>query len=193
MKYGRLQDFEEEKLRARGEKVLAQYYELKKKEIASGLQVEINFAKQSVNVDGALLNGKIDKVIENPGKTWIVVDLKTGKGFSEWDEKGQSVYDEIKLHHYKNQLMMYKILVENSRDYAKYSVEKGVLEFVEEVAEGRGTNAEQTRKDAEEIQELVLSFDSKDLQFDLERFKKLIVAVYTKITTLDTSNVLEHH
>lgn len=170
--YGRLQDFEEEKLRSRGEKVLSKYYELKKEEIKSGAHVEINFAKQSVMVDGALCTGKIDKVIEDDDKNWTVVDLKTGKGFSAWDEAGQTVYDEIKLHHYRYQLMMYKILVENSRDYATHTVRKGVLEFVEEEI-------------GNTIQELSLSFDDKEIQKELARFKKLAVAIYKKIVTLD--------
>ena len=172
LKYGRLQDFEEEKLRVRGEKVLARYYELKSSEIKKGAQVEINFAKQSVMVDGALLTGKIDKVLEGEDKEWMFVDLKTGKGFSDWDEKGQSAYDEIKLHHYKYQLMMYKILVENSRDYSNHTVTSGVLEFAEEEVDGK-------------IQELILSFSGHDIDHELPRFKKLIVAVYKKIATLD--------
>lgn len=172
LKYGRLQDFEEDKLRNRGEKVLRTYYELKKDEIKKGSLVEINFSKQSVMVDGALLTGKIDKVIEDEDKNWIVVDLKTGKGFSEWNEKGQSAYDEIKLHHYKYQLMMYKILVDNSRDYSVHTVTSGVLEFVEEEVE-------------QKIQELSLIFSGHDIDHELPRFKKLIVSVYKKIATLD--------
>jgi DNA helicase-2/ATP-dependent DNA helicase PcrA len=172
LKYGRLQDFEEEKLRIRGTKVLVRYYELKKDEIKRGAQVEINFAKQSVMVGGALLAGKIDKVLEDEDKNWIVVDLKTGKGFSAWDEKGQNEYDEIKLHHYKYQLMMYKILVENSRDYSNHTVTSGVLEFTEEEVDNK-------------IQELSLMFDTKDIEHELTRFKKLVSVVYSKIVTLD--------
>jgi DNA helicase-2/ATP-dependent DNA helicase PcrA len=178
LSYGRLYDFEVEKLQARGENVIAEYYALKKDEIKKGYQVEVNFAKQSVMIDGALLTGKIDKVIEGEEETWTVVDLKTGKGFSGWDETSQSAYDEIKLHHYRYQLMMYKILVENSRDYHTHTVEKGVLEFVEEQMNNK-------------ILELSLSFDTQEMKDELERFKKLIVTVYSKITTLDfpdTSN-----
>lgn len=172
LKRGRLQDFEEAKYYARGEKILARYYQLKQDELAQGYTVELNFAKQSVMLDGALLNGKIDKVIEDADKNWTVVDLKTGKGFSSWDEAKQSDYDEIKLHHYRYQLMMYKILVENSRDYSAHTVSSGILEFVEEEDKGR-------------IQELSLSFDDKGVENETARFKKLIVAVYKKITALD--------
>lgn len=172
LRYGRLQSFEEEKLRDRGHKILSHYYDIKKDEIKSGAQVEINFGKQSVMVGGALLTGKIDKVLVHEDKKWVVVDLKTGKGFSEWNEKGQSAYDEIKLHHYRNQLMMYKILVEHSRDYSIHTVISGVLEFVEEEVDGA-------------IQELSLIFDGKDIDFEIDRFKKLTIAVYKKIVALD--------
>lgn len=186
LRYGRLLDFEEEKLAVRGENVLTRYYELKKDEIKQGAQVEINFAKQSVMVDGALLTGKIDKVLENHSKEWVVVDLKTGKGFSEWDEKGQSAYDEIKLHHYRYQLMMYKILVENSRDYSAHTVTDGVLEFTEETILSTKSQTSQTKADsAEVIQELSLSFSDKGMDDEMRRFKKLIVAVYKKIADLD--------
>lgn len=178
LKRGRLQDYEENKLKERGEKILSRYYELKKDEIKLGGQVEINFAKQSVILDDALLTGKIDKVISED-KNWTVVDLKTGKGFSSWDEEKLSVYDELKLHHYKYQLMMYKILVENSRDYSMNKVIEGVLEFTEEEFDKK-------------IVELKLSLIDKDADNELHRFKKLIVAVYKKITTLDFPNTSKY-
>jgi DNA helicase-2/ATP-dependent DNA helicase PcrA len=174
LKRGRLQDFEEEKLQTRGEKIITQYYDLKKSEIKREHIVELNFAKQSVLVDGALLTGKIDKIIENDNKEWEVIDLKTGKGFSDWKEKGLTTYDKLKLHHYRYQLIMYKILAEHSRDHSNHKVTTGVLEFVEELS-----------KNEKDIQTLTLALDDKDADHEVSRLKKLIVAVYTKITTLD--------
>lgn len=170
---GRLQDFETTKLQARGEKALKQYYDLNHTTFNGAHIVELNFAKQSVHLDGALLTGKIDKIIDYGDGTWGVVDLKTGKGFDAWEQSGMTSYDNIKLHHYKHQLMMYKLLVENSRDYATHNVIRGSLEFVEETNENGG------------IQELVLPLTDKDAAHDLVRFKQLAHAVYTKITTLD--------
>lgn len=181
LKRGRLQDFEEEKLQARGEKILTQYYDVKKNEIKGEYIVELNFAKQSVMVDGALLTGKIDKIIEYENKEWEVIDLKTGKGFSEWEETGLTVYDKLKLHHYRYQLMMYKILVENSRDYSNHKVTSGVLEFVEELAEKE-----------KRIETLSLSLVDKDADYEVTRLKKLITAVYAKITTLDFPDTSEY-
>jgi DNA helicase-2/ATP-dependent DNA helicase PcrA len=175
LKRGRLREVDETKLRERGEKVLTQYYGLKKDSIKADHIVELNFAKQSVSVDSALLTGKIDMVIEVNEKEWTVVDLKTGKGFSDWEESTSSEYEEIKLHHYRYQLMMYKILVENSRDYSNNKVVKGVLEFTEEEIGGK-------------IQELTLLFDDKNIRDELDRVKELAVATYKKIVSLDFPN-----
>lgn len=168
---GRLLDYEEKNKRDRGEKVLARYYELKKDEIKAEHVVELNFAQQSVQLDGALLTGKIDKIVKEKDGTWTVIDFKTGKGYSSFDEPKLSAYDELKLHHYRYQLMMYKILVECSRDYDGNKVTEGVLEFVEEENGGK-------------IQEIHLAFD-KTTEEEIERFKKLLIAVYKKISSLD--------
>jgi hypothetical protein len=117
------------------------------------------------------------------------VDLKTGKGFSDWDESKLSVYDELKLHHYRYQLMMYKLLVENSRDYRDNTVTDGVLEFVEERGATK-TSVGNNRRTQEEVADnsiatLSLSFDSTEAQNEVRRLRKLAVAVYKKIVALD--------
>jgi DNA helicase-2/ATP-dependent DNA helicase PcrA len=178
LKKGRLLDFEEAKQQARGEHVLANYYNARKKDILPNHIVELNFAQQSVMIDGALLTGKIDKIVASENE-WTVVDLKTGKGFSAWDEPKLTAYDEIKLHHYKNQLMMYKLLVEHSRDYRDHKVTKGVLEFVEELDDNR-------------VLELTLQLDTKEARGELDDFKDLAVAVYKKIVTLDFPDISDY-
>lgn len=177
LKRGRLIDFEEEKQRARGEQILAGYYTLKKDAIRGEHIVELNFAKQHVVVDGAKFTGKIDKIIDD-GETWTVIDLKTGKGFSAWDDPKAKDYSEIKLHNYRYQLMMYKLLVEHSRDYSTHVVSQGVLEFVEE-QEGKA------------VTELTLIFD-QNTQQELERFRKLAVKVYEKIVALDFPDTTDY-
>jgi len=178
LKKGRLLDFEETKQQARGEHVLTNYYNARKKDISPNHIVELNFAQQSVMIDGALLTGKIDKILATENE-WTVVDLKTGKGFSAWDEPKLTAYDEIKLHHYKNQLMMYKLLVEHSRDYREHRVSTGVLEFVEELDDNR-------------VLELTLELDTKEARGELDDFKDLAVAVYKKIVTLDFPDISDY-
>jgi len=71
--------------------------------------------------------------------------------------------------------MFYQLLCENSRNYASYSFEGGVLQFVE--PDNRG-----------EIHALEESFTHEDL----ERFSKLIKAVWHCIVNLDFPDVSEY-
>lgn len=169
LKRGRLTKVDHEKFQARGVEVLTKYYDIAKSTLDGNVMVELNFAKQGVHVDGALLTGKIDKIVEGEDKTWQVYDLKTGKGFSDWEE-GESAYDKLKLHHYKHQLMLYKILVEHSRDYVGHAVTSGTLEFVEEVL-------------VDKVQMLSVAFGGNDAE--LSRVKALASAIYKKIVALD--------
>jgi DNA helicase-2/ATP-dependent DNA helicase PcrA len=171
LRRGRLLSFEEEKYGERGEKVLEKYHALNKKSFLVHSIVECNFAKQEVHVEGAHITGKIDQMIKLPDGGLRVIDFKTGKGFSSFDEGKLSVYEEIKLHHYRYQLMMYKILVENSRDYADTKVEEGVLEFVEEEVDGS-------------IEKITITFD-ESMREELKRCRELMSIIYKKIISLD--------
>lgn len=130
-------------------------------------KVELNFAGQQVMIDDAHLTGSLDLVdISSTDKTIIVSDYKTGKASTSWT--GKTDYEKIKLHKYRQQLMFYKLLVEHSRDYNQYVVEKGCLQFVEPTPRGE-----------------ILHLEASPTPEDLERFRQLIKAVWHKITTLD--------
>ena len=66
---------------------------------------------------------------------------------------------------------MYKLLVENSRDYGNKKVTEAILEFVEEEEGGK-------------IREIKMIFD-KETDKEVERLKNLAVVVYKKIVSLD--------
>ena len=68
--------------------------------------------------------------------------------------------------------MFYQLLAENSRDYAKYEFAGGVLQFVEPDVTGN-------------INALTETFSDEEL----ERFTKLIVAVWNCIISLDFPDV----
>jgi DNA helicase-2/ATP-dependent DNA helicase PcrA len=130
-------------------------------------KVELNFAGQQVKIDDAHLTGSLDLVdISTEDKTIIVSDYKTGKASASWT--GKTDYEKIKLHKYKQQLMFYKLLVEQSRDYNQYTVESGCLQFVEPTARGE-----------------ILSLEASPSPEELETFRHLIKAVWKKIITLD--------
>jgi DNA helicase-2/ATP-dependent DNA helicase PcrA len=171
LKRGRLIDYEEEQQKKRGEDVLTRYYKEHATNIDAKTIVELDFSKQGVVIDGAHVTGKIDKVIEGDNGEWSVIDLKTGKGLDAWDDKGTQ-YEKIKLHKYKHQLMMYKLLVEHARDYSNHTVVEGTLEFVEEDVDGK-------------TKTLSLSFDAKEIKEELHDVKRLLSVVYEKIMNLD--------
>jgi len=130
-------------------------------------KAELDFTSQEVYLGDAHLTGKIDVVdINKVARTMVVTDYKTGKPASDW--KGATEYDKIKLHKYRQQLLFYKILVEQSRDYSNYTVMTGALEFVEPSRSG-------------EISSLELDFEPAEL----ERFGLLIAKVWQHIITLD--------
>ena len=133
-------------------------------------KIEVDFKSQGVVIGDARLTGKIDKMIPESDGKFLVVDLKTGKSFDEWE--GKSPEEKVKMYKYRRQLVFYKILVENSRDYAKYRVEEGMLEFVEPDKKGK-------------IHELVADITEEETNHT----KALIEAVYKKIMTLDFPDV----
>lgn len=124
-------------------------------------------------VGNAHLTGKLDLVdIDQATKTMVVTDYKTGSSARAW-RKGQD-YTKVKLHKYRQQLLFYKLLVEHSRDYAQYTVERGRLQFVE--PDGSGDSVA-----------LDLTFEPEELA----TFSQLVQAVYAAITTLSLPDTSE--
>ena len=129
-------------------------------------KTELNFKSQHVIVGDAHLSGALDLIDIASDKTVIVTDYKTGKPSRDWT--GKTDYEKIKLHKYKQQLMFYKLLVENARDYRGHVVESGVLQFVEPTRAGN-------------IVALVAEFTSTDQT----HFTQLINAVWRHIIDFD--------
>lgn len=128
-------------------------------------KIETDFKNQGVILSDARITGKIDKMILD-GQEIRVVDFKTGKTFDDWESSRPD--EKVKLYKYRRQLIFYKILVENSRDYNTYTVNEGALEFLEPDKQGR-------------IHDLVAEITEEETK----RTKRLIEAVYGKIIALD--------
>ena len=131
-------------------------------------KAEVNFSGQNVYLEEAHLTGSLD-LIDIHESTVVVTDYKTGKALRNWT--GKTDYEKIKLHKYRHQLMFYNLLVTHSRDYNKYTFEKGILQFVEPTSSG-------------EIIALEAQFSSEEL----EHFKQLVMAVWRHIVKLDLSD-----
>ncbi|MCK5096406.1 MAG: PD-(D/E)XK nuclease family protein, partial [Candidatus Pacebacteria bacterium] len=157
----------------RGIDALTIYYNEKLNTFDSAHKIEVNFKDQGVVIGEAHITGKIDKMVDIGGGGYEVVDFKTGHATEKWQCK--TPYEKVKLHNYKRQIIFYKLLVENSRDYMqKGMVKTGRLEFLEP----------QNKK----IIDLTLEIDDKDV----ERTKRLIEVVYNKIMNLDFPDVNEY-
>lgn len=132
--------------------------------------VERSFSSDNIHIGEARLTGKIDLIdINKSDKTIVVTDYKTGKASLNWH--GKDDFERIKLHKYRQQLLFYKLLIENSRQFKGYTVKKGVLEFVEPY---HG-----------EIQKLEIDYDDTDMT----EFTELIQAVWHSIINLDLPTI----
>ncbi|MCF7906643.1 ATP-dependent helicase [Patescibacteria group bacterium] len=151
----------------KGEEELKRYYKINKNKFNYTDIIERDFKNQGVEIDDCILTGKIDRFSINKEEKIIkVFDYKTGKIFRDWN-KGLDETDKMKAFKYKNQLVFYKLLIENSKDYNKYEVLEGEIEFLSAKNE-RNMN-------------LLYSISEEDVIF----LKKLIKAIYTRIVNLD--------
>lgn len=134
-------------------------------------KAERNFANQNAVLGDIRLTGALDVMdINDTAKAIIVTDYKTGKGLSSW--RGTTEFDNIKLHKYKQQLMFYKLLVEHSRDYRAYTVQKGVLEFVEPDTDAK-------------LHTLETAFDTEEIA----EFTQLLAGIWQCIQTLEFPDI----
>lgn len=158
----------------KGSDVLGNFLTKRYESFSPTQRVEQNFAGDAVIVGEARLSGAIDLMdIDEENKTITVTDYKTGKSVANW--KGRTDYEKIKLHHYRQQLMFYKLLIENSRRFTGYTVTKGFIEFVEPDEQGA-------------INRIEIDYDRDELA----EFTKLIGAVWSRIQTLDFTLLTEY-
>jgi DNA helicase-2/ATP-dependent DNA helicase PcrA len=163
------------RLNRRGHEALKYYIKARGSDLLPGDIVERGFNNEGVVVGGANLSGKIDLLHFTDIGTLEVRDFKTGKPALSW--QGKDEYEKIKLHKYRQQLLFYKLLVEQSASFhKKLVVRSGALEFVEADEQGKL------------VDNLELSFQREEL----ERFTKLIGTVWTHITHLDFPDVSKY-
>ncbi|MDP1760267.1 MAG: ATP-dependent DNA helicase [Candidatus Woesebacteria bacterium] len=153
----------------RGKNALEAFYEKKKGSFSVEDKIELNFKTQGVVINEAHLTGKIDRIITK-GDEMIVSDFKSGKAINSWSSG--DAYEKIKAWRYKQQIIFYKLLIENSRDFGgKYFVNKGIIEFIE--------------PSHKNIVDLNLDIEKEDV----EKLTALINVVYRKIKSLDFPDI----
>ena len=150
------------KLRERGPNDLAVSLEAFRNILQNG-KAEVDFWADHIVVNGVPVTGKIDHiVIDDANKTIEVYDFKTG-GYHK--EKWAS---HATLFKYMLQLEFYKMLLNNSREYGKYKVEKAHILFVTPDKDGEVYDKEYIYNDAE-----------------YDDFLSLLAAVYNKVSSLE--------
>ena len=121
------------------------------------------------------LTGKIDRIECLPDDTLIITDYKTGSGFDSFDGRGAE-YEKIKQWKYRLQLAFYAILFELSPRWRIFPKKQFELFFVE-----KNRDEDRFHRITEYIQ-----------QGEIERTKKLIIAVMGKIHTLDFPDISKY-
>ncbi len=160
------------KLEKRGRLALSHYFEQRGKTMVAKDLVERGFNNEGVVIAEARLSGKIDKLHYETPSSVQVIDFKTGRPATNW--RGKADFEKLKLHKYRQQLLFYKLLVEQSASFSrKLTVSSGGLEFIEAANDGTLVN------------NLVLHFDT----LELERYIKLIGSVWRHIMNLDFPDV----
>ena len=140
------------------EKALTEFGEI----IRNG-KAEVNFAADKIAVNGVPVTGKIDHIlIDDKTKTVEVYDFKTGGYYKEKWKSHASLFQ------YMLQLLFYKMLLNNSREFRDYKVTKGHILFVSPDKDG-------------EVHDKVYEYDAEDEA----EFMKLLEAVYKLVASLD--------
>lgn len=174
IKKERLLQKDEEDLIKKGIDKLNNFYKIKKEEIhlnAKNSKVEVDFKNEGVVLNNAELTGKIDNILFLEDDYVEVIDFKTGKelkDFSYKKSKEGEDYVNIKKHNYKQQLMFYKILIENSKRYKNKEVKQGKICFV----------------DDDKISEIIIDFKKDISKEEWNDFIKLIINTFKMIKNI---------
>lgn len=170
----RLIEEDAENLIKKGNENLENFYKINKDKVekeAKYCKTEVDFKNEGVTVDNAEFKGKIDRVVQDEEGELKVIDLKSGNAFKDFEIKKakDDDYENIKKHNYKQQLMFYKFLLENSRSFKDKKISFGKLSFV----------------DDKDNLELSINFESDISKEEWVNFKKLIIRVYKIIKDID--------
>ncbi len=160
----------------RGEEALRAFFTHELGNFAPTQKSEVDFKHEGVMLGSARLKGVLDRMdLDESEKRVDIADYKTGHAYGKWELPPSSKeFERIKLHHYRQQLMFYELLVNGANDWGKrgWHVGHSALQFVEPDTYGA-------------IRTLVLQTDDAER----ERFQQLVQIVWKKIMALDFPDV----
>lgn len=163
---------EEKNLIDYGNRVLSTYLNERYSGFSAKERFEFDLSSQPVLLGSVRLAGKIDRITPLDDNTVRVTDFKTSRPLYSWDDKDPS--KAIRLHFYKQQLVFYKLLLEQSKALGTNTrVGEAGIEFVIPDSDGHIADT--------------LSFSPIDA--DVERLKALATVVWQKVQNLDLPDV----
>lgn len=134
-----------------------------------GDRAEEKFVDSGVFVGEAHLNGKIDKIeVDKDEKAVTIVDYKTGRPAAKWESK-------LKLHKYKQQLYIYKMLIEGAANWRGWTVSSERLDFIQPDSDGE-----------------CLSLELKFNQKEYDETKALVEAMWRHVMALSFPDVSQY-
>ena len=166
----------------RFDRIFVDFFKNRLGEFNSGNIAEKNFSSAGVVLGDALLTGKIDLIrINRQDKKIVVVDYKTG---SIPLKNGKIDDNNSKVHKYEQQIYFYKILIENTPEFAGYQVENGVIEFIEPSNKTGETYNYQVCFDSEKENNLKLLVQAVwkriknfDFEFEADKYSKSLKGI----------------
>ena len=146
----------------KGKRAIDSYYLEKVQTMSPNDLINLAFYNQGVVLNGVMMTGEIDKLAKLENGDYVICDYKTGGSMEKWEKDEKSFMRQ-------NQLMFYKLLLNNSRDYSKFNIVSAYLDFLEpnQVGEPSGI--------------LTMTYSEESLK----ELTQLIEIVYQKIKNLD--------
>ncbi|MDB5169384.1 MAG: hypothetical protein JWO41_740 [Candidatus Saccharibacteria bacterium] len=165
-----LADGELESVRAHGHEFLPLFVEQFTASDFDDITNSEFYAQATLPGSGVVLLGKLDAAAVQENSIRII-DYKSGKPpLPDWKTAGLSPGKQLSIHFYRQQLLVYKLLIDHSPAFKGKQVDCAELVFVE--------------PDSETGNFIRLKIDNFDKN-ELEHTEKLIAAVHRRITTLD--------
>ena len=167
-----LKDFAERLERGKDE--LGAYYEANSSSFDIRDMSEIDFKNEGAIIGECPITGKIDRIaIEDEKSRFLkVCDYKTGRAFDSWRPTEDHL--KIKAYEYRNQLIFYKLLIENSRSFHNFKVMKGDIDFITA------------------LEKKIVHLELEIAAEEVERMGTLIGIVYGKIMRLEFPDVSKY-
>ncbi len=127
----------------RGEIFLPKYYAYRVNNLPKKVKIETDFSYHTISLEGIRLTGKIDMIefTDDVSRRCVVYDFKTGD--STKGSKRVAFDEDI-----WRQVVFYKLLTKLSRRFG-FTMERGIVEFVEPDKEGNFTTVEVNVTDSE--------------------------------------------